>query len=213
MPSPPAYFSYNARLNKFDKFDYEEAFKKANTKLSVDEVITLKQQGIKIIDVRGVKELNAGVIKGALCIDLNGGFATWVGTLIDPREELALYGEEATVVEAIKRLLRIGYTNIRGYANFSIEDWKAKNQSVFNPEWAQSLFDSGRTVLDVRKPQEWKNGIADTPETVTFELSELFTNVISCFITGAKTRQVQEVCSALQKWLQGQDRVQFVEIA
>ena len=153
------------------------------------------------------------MIKGALCIDFNGGFATWVGTLIDPREELALYGEEATVVEAIKRLLRIGYTNIRGYANFSIEDWKAKNQSVFNPEWAQSLFDSGRTVLDVRKPQEWKNGIADTPETVTFELSELFTNVISCFITGAKTRQVQEVCSALQKWLQGQDRVQFVEIA
>ena len=126
MPSPPAYFSYNARLNKFDKFDYEEAFKKANMRLSVDEVVTLKQQGIKIIDVRGVRELNAGVIKGALCIDFNGGFATWVGTLFDPREELVLYGEEATVVEAIKRLLRIGYTNIRGYANFSIEDWKAK---------------------------------------------------------------------------------------
>ncbi len=85
MPSPPAYFSYNARLNKFDKFDYEEAFNKANTKLSVDEVIDLKKQGIKIIDVRGVKELNAGIIKGALCIDFNGGFATWVGTLIDPR--------------------------------------------------------------------------------------------------------------------------------
>lgn len=55
MPSPPAYFSYNARLNKFDKFDYEEAFNKANTKLSVDEVISLKQQGIKIIDVRGIQ--------------------------------------------------------------------------------------------------------------------------------------------------------------
>ena len=85
MPSPPAYFSYNARLNKFDKFDYEEAFNKANRKLSVDEVIDLKKQAIKIIDVRGVKELNAGIIKGALCIDFNGGFATWVGTLIDPR--------------------------------------------------------------------------------------------------------------------------------
>lgn len=36
MPSPPSYFAYNARLNKFDKFDYEEAFKKANSKLSID---------------------------------------------------------------------------------------------------------------------------------------------------------------------------------
>jgi hypothetical protein len=55
MPTPPAYFSYNATLNKFDKFDYEEAFKKTNTKLSIDEVHKLQQLGIKIIDVRGPK--------------------------------------------------------------------------------------------------------------------------------------------------------------
>lgn len=41
MPSPPPYFAYNARLNKFDKFDYEEAFENADTKLSIDEVIQL----------------------------------------------------------------------------------------------------------------------------------------------------------------------------
>jgi hydroxyacylglutathione hydrolase len=86
MPSPPSYFAYNARLNKFDKFDYEEAFKKSNTKLPIDEVYKLQQSGVKIIDVRGVNELQSGIIKGALCIDFNGGFATWVGTLIDPKE-------------------------------------------------------------------------------------------------------------------------------
>lgn len=31
MPTPPAYFGYNARLNKFDKFDYQEAYQKADT--------------------------------------------------------------------------------------------------------------------------------------------------------------------------------------
>ena len=36
--------------------------------------------------MRGVNELKEGIIKGALCIDFNGGFATWVGTLIDPKE-------------------------------------------------------------------------------------------------------------------------------
>jgi hypothetical protein len=55
MPSPPAYFAYNARLNKFDKFDYDEAFQKANLKLSVDEVINLHKTGTKIIDIRGLK--------------------------------------------------------------------------------------------------------------------------------------------------------------
>jgi len=86
MPSPPSYFAYNARLNKFDKFDYEEALKKSNTKLSIDEFQNLQKSGVKIIDVRGVNELKSGIIKGALCIDFNGGFATWVGTLINPKE-------------------------------------------------------------------------------------------------------------------------------
>lgn len=55
MPSPPAYFAYNARLNKFDKFDYDEAFQKANLKLSVDDVIKLHKAGIKILDIRSLK--------------------------------------------------------------------------------------------------------------------------------------------------------------
>lgn len=32
-----------------------------------------------------------------------------------------LYGQEGTVVQAIKKLLNIGYTNIRGYSNFKME--------------------------------------------------------------------------------------------
>lgn len=88
---------------------------------------------MKIIDIRGPKELDSGIIKGAVCIDFNGGFATWVGTLIDPKEELILYGAEDTVVEAVKRLLRIGYTNIRGFSNFKIDEWKAKGQQAYTP--------------------------------------------------------------------------------
>jgi hypothetical protein len=36
MPNPPAYFGYNATLNKFDHFDYESAFKKSNVKINID---------------------------------------------------------------------------------------------------------------------------------------------------------------------------------
>ncbi len=36
MPNPPSYFGYNARLNKFDNFDYEEAAKNCNVKINID---------------------------------------------------------------------------------------------------------------------------------------------------------------------------------
>ncbi len=148
----------------------------------------MKREGLRIIDVRGPKLLDSGIMKGAICIDFNGGFATWVGTLIDPQEEVVLYGEKNTVVEAIRRLLRIGYTNIRGYADFPIEEWQLKGQQAYKPEWAESLFDTGRSVVDVRKPQEWKNGIADTPDTIMLELSQLFTNVSVSINEGGTVR-------------------------
>lgn len=75
-------------------------------------------------------------------------------------------------------MLRIGYVNIRGFSNFKIDEWKSKGQAAYKPEWAESIFEQGRTILDVRKPGEWKAGIADSPDTVMFELSELFNNVI-----------------------------------
>ena len=39
-------------------------------------------------------------------------------------------------------------------------------------------------MLDVRKPGEWKSGIADTPDTITFELSDLMKNVRFYVILG-----------------------------
>jgi hypothetical protein len=42
MPTSHAYFAYNSRLNKFEKFDYAEAFKKADTKIPIDEFFKLK---------------------------------------------------------------------------------------------------------------------------------------------------------------------------
>jgi hypothetical protein len=44
-------------------------------------------------------------------------------------------------------------------------------------------------VVDVRKPQEWKNGIADTPDTIMLELSQLFTNVSVSINEGGTVRQ------------------------
>ena len=72
--------------------------------------------------------------------------------MIDPKEEIILYGEEENVVEAVKRLLRIGYVNIRGFSNFKIDEWTAKGQIAYQPDWVESVYEQGKAVLDVRKP-------------------------------------------------------------
>lgn len=38
MPNPPQYFGYNAGVNKFRPFDYDEAHQNTMRKLSLSEV-------------------------------------------------------------------------------------------------------------------------------------------------------------------------------
>lgn len=59
MPSPPKYFGYNAGINKFEPFDYDNAHTNAIKKINAKDVKDkLKSGEITIIDVRSLKELN-----------------------------------------------------------------------------------------------------------------------------------------------------------
>ena len=117
------------------------------------------------------------MIAGSLCIGFNGGFANWVGTLLSPNSQLIIYGgTEEQALETIKRLYRIGYINIIGHASFSISDWKAKGYSVFVPEFYNELTQPEATILDVRKPGEWKdNGVVEG--SIRIELTDLYNHV------------------------------------
>lgn len=115
-----------------------------------------------MLDVRGTDALREGIIDGSLCIAFDGVFATWVGTLISPKDKLILVGSEEQVNEAINRLFRIGYINIIGHANFSIADWKAKKLPLVVPEFVDEIVQPDTIILDVRKPGEWKaDGVVD----------------------------------------------------
>lgn len=53
MPNPPQYFGYNAGVNKFKPFDYEEAQTKVLKKLSATELQSAVQnEKAIIIDAR-----------------------------------------------------------------------------------------------------------------------------------------------------------------
>ena len=58
MPSAPSYFGYNANINKFEPFLYEEAAKKWHHHLTPDQVYQQsKEKDVRIIDVRGTAAL------------------------------------------------------------------------------------------------------------------------------------------------------------
>jgi len=92
-----------------------------------------RQPDVIIIDVRGTAALKEGIIENSLCIGFDGGFANWVGSLLNPKSKIVLLGTEQQAKESIARLLRIGYINILGHTNFPISEWKAKGYPVINP--------------------------------------------------------------------------------
>lgn len=109
-----------------------------------------------LLDVRKPEELRKGIIKNSICVGFDGAFANWIGTLFSPSDRFVLYGSDEEAKDSITRLFRIGYINIEGHANFSIEDWKGKNLPFTTPEFVEDIIEPGTTVLDVRKPGEWK---------------------------------------------------------
>jgi len=57
-------------------------------------------------------------------------------------------------------LFRIGYINIVGHASFPISEWQKNGNEVAIPEFYDEVVQPDATILDVRKPGEWKdNGV------------------------------------------------------
>lgn len=45
-----------------------------------------------IIDVRSKEDIKEGLIEGAIAVDFNGPFATWLGTIFSPKGRYVVYG-------------------------------------------------------------------------------------------------------------------------
>ena len=88
-------------------------------------------------------------------------FAVWVGTVVDIRKQLVLVwsGKEE---EAVQRLARVGYENVRGYLMGGFPNgWgRQKTDTVISvsPADFASKVNEGASVLDVRKYTEAESG-------------------------------------------------------
>jgi len=113
--------------------------------------------GAVLLDTRLAAEWAAAHVPGALLVPLDGQYASWVGTLVQPDQPLVVLADPAREEEALMRLARVGYETIAGTLAGGIERWRAEGRPVARGAQAPitEAVGSGRRVLDVRRRPEW----------------------------------------------------------
>lgn len=115
MPPPPAYFSFDANLNRAERPTLYESLERALRPLSLAEVIRERNTGAVLLDTRDPDDFAAAHLAGSLSIGIDGRFASWAGTVIPPASRIVLIADAGREREAALRLGRIGYDRITGF--------------------------------------------------------------------------------------------------
>ncbi|NQY06300.1 MAG: MBL fold metallo-hydrolase [Flavobacteriaceae bacterium] len=188
---PPKYFPKNVAMNKGVNAQIDDVLSKGTTALDPTAFAALaKEEDVLVLDTRTPAEYVAGSVPGCWFIGINGGFAPWVGALIENIDQKIIFiASEGREAEVVTRLARVGYDNSLGYLEGGMEAWK---EAGFDVDITDSISakafereinsDSVHTPLDVRKDGEFETqhieGILHFPLSKVHEnYKELNSNV------------------------------------
>ena len=161
---PPKYFPSNVELNKNGYQESQIILKESLNAFDANKVEELIKDVI-LLDVRNENDFSESHIPGSIFIGLDGRFAPWVGELLeDIKKPIILLAPEEREEEAITRLSRVGFDNIKGYLKGGIKSWIESNKRTNSIENIKaedfislnSKFDLD--ILDVRSQNENLNG-------------------------------------------------------
>lgn len=160
LPVIPAYFFKDAHINKSGYTSFGDVLSRSVNALSVKEFTSIQTPDTIVLDTRDPMDFAAGFIDGAINIGLNGDFAVWVGTLIDAEAPILLVTDPGKEKEAVERLARIGFDNVKGYLQGGIHSWFAAHShydrilTFAGNECAPLLDTEDYNLLDVRNRRE-----------------------------------------------------------
>ena len=171
LPLAPAYFAYDARQNKSDRAVLEEVKSSALKPLDVAALQIAVDGGAKVLDTRPGAAFAAGHWPGSIHVALDGKFASWVGTMVPPGVELVVIAEPGREEEAVTRLGRIGYDQVRGFLQGGGEALAAAGVPLssfprVSATELKGLVDAAAApaLIDIRTPGEWEGGHIDGAE-------------------------------------------------
>jgi rhodanese-related sulfurtransferase len=163
LPEAPAYFPYDAMLNRKERPTLDETMQNVLRPLSLEQVLRQHREGAQILDVRDPSDYASAHLLGSIHIGLCGEFASWCGTLLRRDRPIVILAEPGREVEAVTRLGRIGFDHVSGYLDGGMQALEARPDLLRHTEriTAQSLAerlngDDPPHLLDVRTLPEWE---------------------------------------------------------
>ena len=155
VPETPVYYLHSRDLNRQGPATTAE--RPMPPRLSPAAAAERIGAGAVLLDVRPTAAFGAAHAAGALHVPLDGQYASWVGTLLGPEQEIVLMADPEREEEAVVRLARVGYERVAGFFDHGVVGWHSEGGLVASiPQ--QSLAEAiaaGRRVLDVRRQREW----------------------------------------------------------
>ncbi len=170
LSAPPNYFMMDALMNKQGYTNIDEVLNNNTKALSVEEFEASAKAGAILLDTRTPDEFEMGTIPNAINIGLNGQYAPWVGALLDAKTPLLLIANEGKEAEAVLRLARVGYENVKGYLKGGVDAWKvagkiiATTNSINADEFAKIV--TAEYTIDVRNQGEWSSGVIENAQLI-----------------------------------------------
>ncbi len=164
--APPAYFSYDAHLNREIRPILDE--KAAPPVLELADVVRLQRSGAVVLDTRDPNEFAVGHLIGSVNIGLAGRYAEFAGGVIQPGAPIVLVTEPDMEIEAKNRLARIGFDQVVGSLAEPLRTFhdhpddvaRSSRVDVAGVDDARVSVDDLQ-LIDVRQPGETAGGVID----------------------------------------------------
>ena len=160
LADAPQYFAKNAAMNKNGYNNIEEVLEQGTKEIGLAQFKDIiAQDDVLILDTRTEQEFVKRYVPNSLFIGIDGGFAPWVGTLIENiNQKIVLVSPIGKEAETVIRLARVGYDNCIGYLEGGFESWSKAGENIetIRSIDAKTFEEMNPTnVVDVRKQGEW----------------------------------------------------------
>lgn len=159
MPKPPAYYPELKKVNKRGATPVGDLPQPRG--MDGDDVISARDAGALVLDVRSMEAFEAGHIPGAIFAGFGPNFHMWVGWMAPYDRDIVLVDEDGTVIDEVVTALRqIGIDRIRGYLQGGMAAWSGARETLVSMTPTEAASDDGLRILDVRSDEEWASGHA-----------------------------------------------------
>jgi hydroxyacylglutathione hydrolase len=145
--------------------------------LSAESVRTLQATGATVIDVRPPADFAGGHIPGSVSNTLRPAFATWLGWLTNPGQEVVIVrNADQESVEIAWEAAKVGFDALCGELEGGMDAWTESGLGTVSlPLTPPHGLSPARPTLDVRQAAEF--AAWHVPDAVNIELGSLSGNL------------------------------------